>query len=161
MNSKLKWLIILLAGGAFAYFVVWFFSIYIGWYAREPWKYRMATKNIDDAKKRSVFIRKLNYKVVDFPDTITTFQPYIERGFKYGEHSFTETVPLENTDYPYQLSFNSTPKPGFGIFIRKDQLQKFDSSNASWGYLKHPFLPDTITLDIMGENVKSGLIKVW
>ncbi|MGI8637936.1 MAG: hypothetical protein ACR2KZ_21265, partial [Segetibacter sp.] len=86
---------------------------------------------------------------------------YIERGFKYKRHSYKETQSLTKNNFPYQLSFNYKPNQNLTIFIRESELNKFDSSNANWGYLKKPELSDTIILGIGGENVKSGLIKVW
>lgn len=103
----------------------------------------------------------MNYRIDSFSGILTDFKPFIEKGFKWGYHSSKETVPLETTNYPYQLSFNSRPRQEITITIREDQLEKFDSSNAVWGYLKQPVLPDTVILEIRGENIQSGIIKVW
>ena len=158
------------------------FFIYLGlcyfkkWFAR--WEFtgeygqthRAGTTDIKASKRRGIFIKELYYKIDSFsenPKTIdSNFRPYLELGFMYGKDSFEETLPLLNTKYPYNLSFQDRPNNDITIFIRKDQLSKFDSSNYSWGYLKFPHLKDTIILDVSGEHVNSGVkitgtIKVW
>ena len=104
----------------------------------DQWKYRTGTTDINEAKQRGVFVKELNYEIDSFPDTLSNFKPYIEKGFKYKRHSYKETVPLTETGFPYQLSFNYKPNQNLTIFIRKSELNKFDSSNSSWGYLKKP-----------------------
>ena len=69
-----------------------------------------------------------------------------------------ETVPLTDSKYPYQLSYNYRPNNAITILIRDDQFVKFDSLDR---YLQNPQLPDTIILTIEGEGIKSGIIKVW
>jgi hypothetical protein len=92
-----------------------------------------------------------------------TIKPYIEYGFRYGKKSFKETKVIENTKFPFQLSFNNKPAIKTTIRIRENQLLKFDSCDASWGFLKKAELPDTIILDINieGEKIQTGFIKVW
>lgn len=89
------------------------------------------------------------------------FRAYIEKGFRYGYHSEEETVLLTNSNYPYQLSFGYNRYAGIGVLLRKDQLKKFDSSNLTQGFLKYPNLRDTIIVNIVGENIHSGVIKIW
>jgi hypothetical protein len=134
---------------------------YFGWYAYEKWKYRVSTISIDDSKRRGVFIKELHFEIDSFPDTIENFHAYIERGFHYGHQSEDQTTPLLNSNYPYQLSFNFHATSKLGIYIRDSELKKFDSSNVNRGYLKSPNLKDTIIFYLGGENVSSGIIKVW
>lgn len=138
-----------------------YISSFVGWYGYKKWRYRVSTSDIENSKKRGVFVKELNYQIDSFSGTINNFKPYIEKGFKFGLHSSDETVPLKNTDFPYQLGFNNRPSNEIFISIRKDQLIKFDSANACWGYLKQPQLKDTIILIIDGENIHSGIVKVW
>ncbi len=142
-------------------FITWFLTSYFGWYGYEKWKTRKGTNLIEESKNRGVFVKLLNYRVENFSDSLIFFKPYIERGFKYGWHSSDVTIPLNESRYPYQLSFNSGPSSQLGIFIKKDQLGKFDSSDGVWGYLKKPFLPDTIVLEIRKDKNKKAIIKLW
>lgn len=123
--------------------------------------YRVASSTIDESVKRGMFIRELHFKIDSFSGTPFKFEAFIEKGFRYGRTTVHETVSLLNSSFPYQLGFNYRPNLATTVTIREDQLQKFDSANASWGYLKKPELPDTIILNINGENIHSGLIKVW
>ncbi|GAO44119.1 hypothetical protein [Flavihumibacter petaseus] len=141
--------------------VLGYLSSYVGWYGYEKWRNRVATHSIDESKSRGVFEKVLNFQVDSFAGSLGDFKPYMERGFRYGYHSSEETVPLIDSQYPWQLGFNIIPNEKFGVFIRKDQLVKFDSSNSVWGYLKSPHLKDTIILVIRGEQVRSGQIRVW
>ena len=143
------------------YFAFGYFSSYIGWYGYEKWKYRVATSDIAESQKRGVFVKQLKYKIYDFPDTLRSFRPYIEKGFRYGHHSSEVTVPITNSNYPYQLCFNFKSSEKLGILIRKSELKKFDSADAVWGYLKYPILKDTIIVDIIGFQVKPGMIKIF
>ena len=124
------------------------------------WKERVATRDIHDAKRRGVFVKELQYRIDDFPDTLD-FHPYIEKGFHYAKGSDEQTVIMENTQYPYQLSYNVFPQNQISITIEQLNLQKFDSANASWGYLKAPRLNDTVTLEIYTPQHQGGTIKVW
>ena len=148
--------LILIAG----YSLLWIMSKGIGWYGYEQWKYRHGTTSIDEAKRRKVFSKELNFKVENYSGELYNFKPYVEKGFTFGHHSSEVTVPIK-TDFPYQLSFDYTNHQGFGIFIKEQELSKFDSAGAVWGYLRQPFLKDTVVLEIRGEGIHSGEIKVW
>lgn len=143
------------------YFVLGYFSSYIGWEGYKKWEYRVATADIKESKDRGVFVKELNFKVVNYPDTLKLFMPYIERAFRYGRHSSEETFPLTGSDYPYQLclSFKTTGK--VGPLIMPDELKKFDSCNATMGYLAAPHLKDTIVVDLVGWYGHGGVVKVW
>jgi hypothetical protein len=143
------------------YFLLGYISSYIGWYGYKKWRYRVATASIEESKKRRVFIKELHYEVDSFQGTLKDFRPYIEKGFKYGRHTSEETVPLKNTNYLYQLSFNFPPTGEISLHIKKDQLEKFDSSDLVRGYLKSPNLSDTIIVNINAENNKTGIIRIW
>lgn len=143
------------------FLAIGYLSSYIGWYGYRKWEHRSASTSLQESINRGVFVKELNFKIDSFSGPSFDFKPFIERGFRFGKDSAGETVPIAGSQFPYQLSFNYRPIQQIGVTIRKDQLSKFDSSNAVWGYLKLPMLPDTIILDIKGENIKSGLIKVW
>ena len=130
-------------------------------YDDQHWIYRKMSDSIEESVKRGVFVKELNYKIDSFAGSSFKFEAFIEKAFTHGHKSVHETILIEATKFPYRLSFNSRPNNAIGIFIRPDQLEKFDSSNAVWGFLKYPKLPDTIILEIRGEGIKSGLIKVW
>jgi hypothetical protein len=139
-----------------------YLSSMMGWYGYKKWEHRVASRNIEESKKRGVFISELSYRVDSFPSVINNFKPFIERGFMYGHHSSEHTRPLSNgSRYPYQLTFDYKPNSEITILIRESELKKFDSSNASWGYLSSPKLRDTIVLDIYGEKKQHGTIEVW
>ena len=143
-----------------------YLNAYFGWYAYEKWKYRVGTIDMNDSKKRGVFVKELHLQLDSFPPDrfpgrLENFRVYIERGFHFGHESEDETTPLLNSNYPYQVSFNFHPPPNFGILISGDELKKFDSCNATRGYLRYPKLKDTIIYYLAGENVHSGIIRVW
>ncbi len=130
-------------------------------YGEQNWIFRKMSYSVVESVERRVFVRKLDYKVDSFSGPEFFFEAFIEKAFTYGHESVKETILMEGTEFPYSLSFNSRPTPVLGIFIKRDQLSKFDSSNSVWGYLKRPYLADTILLEIRGEGIKSGIIKVW
>lgn len=138
-----------------------YLSNYIGWNGYRKWEHRVATDSKEESEKRGVFIKELSFKIDSFSGDPFEFKPYIEKGFRFSKKSSEETIPITGSQFPFQLSFNSRPTKQLNILIRDDQLTKFDSSDASWGYLKEPALHDTIILIIGGENIKSGIIKVW
>lgn len=143
------------------YFALGYVSSFVGWYGYKKWQFRVATSNMEESKKRGVFIKELQFQVDSFSGKILDFKPYIEKGFKYGLHSSEETVPLFNSNYPYQLSINFHPSERIGILIKEGELKKFDSSSSTRGYLKYPDLKDTIIMEIIGKNIHSGIIKIW
>lgn len=126
-------------------------------------KYRVGTRDIDDAVKRGVFVKQLKYSVIgDSNSVIPGFVPFIQRGYKYDPNSINETVLLKGSNYPYQLSFNPNPNNDIYIYITKSDLLKFDSTDAVWGYLSAPHLHDTILLDLIDtRSKKNKIIKVW
>ena len=144
-----------------SYFVLGYVSSFVGWYGYKKWLYRVATSNLEESKARGVFIKELQFQIDGFPVKKINFRPYIEKGFKYGLHSSRETVPLANSNYPYQLSFHLQVSEKIGVLIKDGELKKFDSSNSTRGFLKYPILKDTIYMEIIGENIHSGIIKVW
>jgi hypothetical protein len=125
---------------------------------------RKLTQDINEAKKKGVFVKELHYNVNGF-ESLPDLKPYLEKGFKYGEDS-THFVPFVNTSFPYRLGFNRYPVDGVFIYVQDEEINKFDSSNGSGfhgasGFLAKPKLRDTITLGIRKNNVLSGTIKVW
>jgi hypothetical protein len=138
-----------------------YISSLTGWYGYKKWQHRVASIDVDESKQRKVLVQILNYKMSNSDMRVPNFTPFIEKGFRYGLHTSKETRPLEKSDYPYQLSFNYRPTEEMTILIGKSELQKFDSTNLSWGYLRMPLLKDTIFLDVyqFGKNI--GSIAVW
>lgn len=158
MKSSIKiFLVILIISGIVFSMIDFLGDVAYG----DKWKYRGGTDNMEESIKRGVFVKELHFKIDSFSGPSFKFAVFIEKGYKYGRHTVNETIPISGSDFPFQLMFPYRPNNAITVRIRKDQLQKFDSSNASWGYLKKPQLNDTIILDIMGENIHSGLIKVW
>ncbi len=143
------------------YFALGYLSSYVGWYGYKKWQYRVATTSIEDSKKRGVFVKELKFTVDSFSGSIGDFRPYIEKGFKYGHHSSEKTESLTGSNYPYQLSFNFNSSSKMGLLIRESELKKFDSFSMTKGYLKIPSLSDSIIVDIIGENIHSGIIKIY
>ena len=54
---KFKYLIYLLIFGIIAYLLFGLLNMYVGWYARKPWKNRIGTSEIQESKKRNIFIK--------------------------------------------------------------------------------------------------------
>ncbi len=138
-----------------------YLNSYFGWYGYEKWKYRVSTSSIQDSKRRGIFVKELNFEIDSFPGKIENFHAYIEKGFHYGHESEEQTTPLIGSNYPYQLSLNFHATSKLGIYLPVTELNKFDSFNVNRGYLKFPKLKDTIKFYLDGENVNSGIIKVW
>ncbi len=162
MKPLLKLTLILLVIVVAGYFAFGYINSYFGWYSHEHWKYRKGSTDIDEAKRRGVFVKELNYKVEGYSGDLYGFKPFIEKGYTWGYHTSEETAPWTNTNYPYQISFSYVRTSNFGVLMTDEGLEKFDSSNASWGYLKYPQLQDTIILEIAGENIPRGaIIKVY
>lgn len=161
MKKIIKYSVVALIILGSMFFALGYLSSFVGWYGYKKWRYRTASQSIKESKERRVFVKALHYKVEGYTGKLGNFEPFIEKGFKFGYHSSKETRPLENSAYPYQLSFNYRPDTILTVSIRNDQLIKFDSFNTSWGYLKEPTLPDTIILTINGENIQPGIVKVW
>lgn len=113
-------------------------SSLLGRYGYKKWKHRASTQSIEESKARGVFIREVHYRVDSFNGPLGKFKPYIEQGLRYGRHSSKQTMPLELTSYPYQLSFSYRPMGNVTILIKSEDLKKFDSANNSWGYLRSP-----------------------
>lgn len=59
------------------YFALGYLSSYVGWYGYRKWEHRKGTSNIDDAKKRSVFVKELKFEVDSFSGSLGDFRPYI------------------------------------------------------------------------------------
>jgi len=161
MKKVFKYSIIVIVLAVFLYLGFGYLSSMVGWYGYKKWKYRAATQNIKESKQRGVFIKSLHFRVEGPMDGLTYFEVFIEKGFKKGYHSSEETRNLDNSNYPYQLSFNYRPDIRTTILIREDQLIKFDSANTSWGYLKEPILHDTILLTVHRQYGNPSIIKVW
>lgn len=133
----------------------------IGWYGYGYWKYRISTSIVQESKKRGVFVKNLNYKIIDSTNLKDFyFSPYIEKGFKVGKNNENETHILTNSNFPYNLCYERGLKDSVAIYILEDDINKIDSTNEVWGYLKQPFLKDTIRLRINSKNHK-GIIKIW
>lgn len=160
-----KNLILLLFIGL-AVLILFYFSNKIGWYGYKKWEYRVQSKSIAESKQRNVFVKELNF-MIDSTNLNKDFEfrPFIERGFKRGKHTSQETNPIKFSKFPFNFSYNQPKEGSIGIFIIKEDLNKFDSANLTWGYLREPYLKDTITLEIIGEDSIGtemyGKIKIW
>ena len=129
-----------------------YLSSYFGWYAYQKRKYRLSTNDINDSKKRGVFVKEVHFEIDSFPGNIENFRAYIEKGFHFGHESEDERFPLLNTNYSYQLIFNFPLSSKLGIFITETELKKFDSSSKLSGYLRLPKLKDTVTFYLVSEH---------
>jgi hypothetical protein len=153
-------IILILVG---VYFGFGYINSYFGWYSHEHWKYRKGSTDIEESKKRGVFVKELNFKIEGYSGSLNGFRPFLEKAFTWGYHSSEETVPWTNTQYPYRLMFNYRPTQEITVLVRDEDLVKFDSTSGPWGFMKEPKLSDTIILTIGGENIprNSAFIKVW
>ncbi|WP_336733130.1 hypothetical protein [Chryseobacterium sp. VD8] len=146
----------------FFYYAFGIFSSFVGWYGYQKWKYRIGTDLIRESKQRKVFVKDLNYKIVDSANLKGFyFKPYIEKVFRYGYHSMEDTRIDTYTKYPYNLSYERNKKDSVVLNIFPEDKEKLDSSDAVWGYLKQPYLKDTIRIEIEGAAKQKGIIKVW
>ncbi len=144
------------------YYAFGIFSSSVGWYGYQKWKYRGGTTTIIESKQRKVFVKKLEYKIVDSANLKGFyFKPYIEKGFRYGYHSMEETRIDQYTKYPYNLSYERSKNNSISLDIFPEDMKKIDSCEVVWGYLKQPYLQDTIRFKINGAGNEKGIIKVW
>lgn len=145
-----------------AYYAFGIFSSSVGWYGYQKWKYRVRTSTIEKSKQRKVFVKELNYKIVDSANLKGFyFKPYIEKGFRYGYHSMEKTRIDHFSQYPYNLSYERNLKDSIVLNIFPEDKKKVDSSDIVWAYLKQPSLKDTIRIEIEGMGKQKGIIKVW
>ena len=162
MKKLIKPILIFVLLVTAAYYGFGYINSYFGWYSHKHWTQRKGSTDITEAKKRGVFIKQLHFSVEGDTENLFNFIPFIEKAYTWGHDTSEETVPWTNTNYPYQISFSYNRTSNFGVLITDTSLKKFDSSNASWGYLKQPVLKDTIVLEIVGEKISKGaIIKVY
>jgi len=148
--------------GILLYYLFGLFSSSVGWYGYKKWKYRVGTTSILESKNRKIFVKHLNYQIVDSSNLKGFhFRPYIEKGFRYGYHSMDETRIDTYTKYPYNLSYERNKKDSIVLNIFPEDRVKLDSSDVNWGYLKQPYLQDTIRIKIEGVTNQKGIIKIW
>ncbi|RLJ31866.1 hypothetical protein CLU97_1307 [Chryseobacterium sp. 7] len=144
------------------YYAFGVFSSSVGWYGYQKWKYRGGTTTIKEAKQRKVFVKELEYKIIDSANLKGFhFKPYIEKGFRYGYHSMEETRIDNYSKYPYNLSYERNKKDSISLDIFLEDKKKLDSADVVWGYLKQPYLKDTIRIKIEGAGNQKGIIKIW
>lgn len=138
-------------------------------YGYEKWKYRRYTRgNIEESKRRKVFVKQVPYIVV--PDTIKTDGVfYIERGYTYGKHSMDDTriLSLKGTKYSFQLMYKNLSI----VYLEKDNPNSKDSLNDFGLNLKDSIIKDTIYFRLLkrkGTNIVDtkftdtiGIIKVF
>ena len=171
---KTKYLPLIILIGFLIYLIFPAINNYFGWYGYKYWTFRVHSQNISESKQRKIFVKELKYKFVDsIQMNGFYFKPFIEKGFKFGKHSMQETYPIKNSKYPYNLNFEWGKNPysikdknkmneSISVFIKKEDLEKIDSSDAVWGYLEQPKLRDTITIEYSNYDFsKTGTIKVW
>ena len=145
-------------------FVVYFSSSYFGWYGYEKWKYRRSTRGeVEESKKRNVYIKKLNYQVL--PDNLNVnFTAFIEKGYFYGFHSMKETRIVSNkSSYPFQISFSQMDiKNDIYFSLNQEIIHKYDSIDRYCVYLEDMFIRDTIYIYVIKNNRDSiGIIKIF
>lgn len=136
-------------------------SNYVGWYGYKVWENRSKTTSIEESKQRKTFVKQLNFQIIYSGDKKFYFKPYLERGFKVSTKSMKDTRIITDTKYPYNISFDRNLEQSIAIYYKKEDEKKLDSFDGYWGYLKHPYLKDTLYLKIDGENNHSGIIKIW
>jgi hypothetical protein len=147
------------------FLLFWAMNAYGGWYGYQKWKYRGGTSSISESKKRRVFVKTLNYKIIESENLHDfKFTPYLERGFKVGLHTSEETNIVRKSQFPFNLSYDRNKNDSIALNILN--MEKADSSDVVWSYFKNAKLNDTIIIEIDGARNKSGKfisgkIKVW
>lgn len=139
-----------------------YISNYVGWYGYKVWENRSGTETIKESKERKVFVKELQYHIEYSGDLKKLhFIPYVEKGFKVSNKSIKDTRILTKTRYPYNICFERNLKDSIAIYYKKQDEKKLDSFDGYWGYLKEPYLKDTVYLQIDGVNNNKGIIKIW
>ncbi|MFN4027893.1 MAG: hypothetical protein ACK4IZ_10640 [Flavobacterium sp.] len=151
----------ILIGLCFLYILA---NSYCGWYAYKKWVPRRSTYgNIEEAVERNVYVKKLNYKSTKLPKD---FNIYIEKGFHYGLHGANDTKLVQNSNYPYQISYVNRSKDDDMSYYIVNQTD-FDSLDLTTVYLKSADFKDTLILGIHEFNYEIkkwdsiGIIKIW
>lgn len=139
-----------------------YISNYVGWYGYKVWENRIKTEKIEESKQRKVFVKELNYKI-EYSGNMQRFYfiPYLEKGFKVSNKSIKDTRIIAKTKYPYNICFERNLKDSIAIYYKKEDEKKLDSFDGYWGYLKRPYLKDTLYLQMDGEDNNTGTIKIW
>jgi uncharacterized SAM-binding protein YcdF (DUF218 family) len=147
------------------FFIVLVFSVlsssFFGWFGYEKWKYRRSTfGNKAEAIERGVFVRELNYHS---NINLKNFHVYIEKVFKYGYLTSSNTRLINEDKYPYQLTFNiedTINNFNYDYVNHED----FDSIDLNL-YLDKPYLEKLLILKVEKYNNNQwdsiGYIKVW
>jgi hypothetical protein len=162
MKSKNKIILMIVSFVIVALIIITMVNSYFGWYGYEKWKERRATYgNKAEAIERNIFVKDLQF--LSSNNTDSTFNVYIEKGFKYGYHNSESTRMLENDSYPFQITF--TDKVGLN-YINYYIINKeiFDSVGTTVAYLKKPVFQDTLLIGIHQYTKQwdsIGFIKVW
>ncbi|SMP21092.1 hypothetical protein [Chryseobacterium profundimaris] len=139
-----------------------YISNYVGWYGYKVWENRSKTETIKESKERKVFVKELQYQI-EYSGDIKNFHfiPYIEKGFKISDKSIKDTRIITGTNFPYNICFERNLKDSIAIYYKKQDEKKLDSFDGYWGYLKSPYLKDSLYLQIDGESNNEGVIKIW
>jgi hypothetical protein len=160
MSSTTKVIIGILIVAALAFILLWLASSWVGWYGYRKWEYRLKSANVAESKAHGVFVTELAYDTASVP--VKDFHVFIEKGHHWDKHSDTIYHLIEGSKYPFQVSFTNGFDLGYRILLRDKELQKFDSSDGVWGFLKEPALRDTIVVNIISNSNDSlGSVKVW
>ncbi|EZH71292.1 hypothetical protein ATO12_11050 [Aquimarina atlantica] len=166
MKTSFKILIAIIIIFLIGFLIINSFS---GWYGYEKWKYRRYTYgDIISSKKRGVFVKDLEYSIeLDSINYSFDLNVFVEKGFSYGKHSSQETIVLNETDHPYQISLpirDTTQQISFNVHMN-DTINTYKDNGVI--LLKKPFIKDTLTVDLSKFDNSSrkwnsiGKIKIW
>ncbi|MBL1220591.1 hypothetical protein JET18_07060 [Chryseobacterium sp. L7] len=156
-------IIVLLAILIFVFSTILFpyVSNFVGWNGYKMWEDRIRTDKIEESKKRKVFVKELNYRIIGSTNLKGFyFKPYLEKGFKVSNKSFNDTRIIKNTNNPYNICYERGLKDSIAIYFKKADEKKLDSFDGVWGYSRTPHLKDTLSLEIVSKKYH-GIIKIW
>ena len=101
MKNIIKWIFLSASSIIIIYYVIGYFSSYIGWNGYKKWEYRKASQSVSESINRKIFVKKLNYLIEDYSGFPFPFEVYIEHGYRWGINYSEQTITLKESKFPY------------------------------------------------------------
>jgi hypothetical protein len=122
------------------------------WNMERKWINIICTTSVNESKERGVFVKNLKYKIVAKSNVKLNLKCYIERGFKFGKYSPSDTDKIGlNDEKPYQFNYEEQ-EGAYGIGT-VNEVQYIYSDY----YLQYPKLNDTLIFVIYKERAEDPL----
>lgn len=133
--------------------ILGYLSSYIGYTGYDKDKLRLYSSTKKESQDRDVFISDLHFHV----DSIVIKEVFLERAYKGGENSLSETILLQKTD----TFRNNNPELPFQSIVVFDEIQLGKRVFIPQYHLKlkDTILKDTLILEIHIRDMEYNFIK--